>query len=71
MPGDGSLASTATQLQNQPELTVYCVDKVYLKVENRNTAVRHYSQCGNSIFEEFVQKIEELIQAETEINSSG
>ena len=68
---DGLLTHLCNQLQNQG-LTVYWVRRQNhsLKVENRNTGeVSHYSLAmGTEIpsFEEFVQKIEDLIKAERE-----
>lgn len=68
---DGILTHLCNQLQNQG-LTVYWVRRQNhnLKVENRNTGkVRHYSLALETeipSFEEFVQKIEELIKAERE-----
>ena len=68
---DGILTHLCNQLQNQG-LTVYWVRRQNpnLKVENRNTGkVSHYSLALETeipSFEEFVQKIEELIKAERE-----
>lgn len=68
---DGLLTHLCNQLQNQG-LTVYWVRRQNhsLKVENRNTGeVSHYSLAmGTEIpsFEEFVQKLEDLIKAERE-----
>ena len=68
---DGILTHLCNQLQNQG-LTVYWVRRQNpnWKVENRNTGkVSHYSLALETeipSFEEFVQKIEELIKAERE-----
>ena len=68
---DGILTHLCNQLQNQG-LTVYWVRRQNhnLKVENRNTgSVSHYSLAMATeipSFEEFVQQIEELINAERE-----
>jgi hypothetical protein len=68
---DGILTHLCNQLQNQG-LTVYWVRRQNrtLKVENRNTGShRHYSlamEMEIPSFEEFVQKTEELINAEQE-----
>lgn len=68
---DGLLTHLCNQLQNQG-LTVYWVRRQNhsLKVENRNTSeVSHYSLAMETeipSFEEFVQKLEDLIKAERE-----
>lgn len=68
---DGIFTHLCNQLQNQG-LTVYWVRRQNhnLKVENRNTGeVSHYSLAMETeipSFEEFVQKLEELIKAERE-----
>lgn len=69
--GDGILTHLCNQLQNQG-LTVYWARRQNhnLQVENRNTgAVSHYSlilETEIPSFEDFVQKIEELLKAERE-----